>query len=41
MEGHGIFTEAETWDELQANILEAVSVYFEDEAVHPRLVHFA
>jgi len=36
--GHGIFTDAETWEELRANVLEAVSVHFEDGAVHPRLV---
>jgi len=36
--GHSIFTEAETWDELRANVLEAVSLHFEDETVHPRLV---
>ena len=34
--GHGIFTEAETWEELRANVLEAVSVHFDDG--HPRLV---
>ena len=28
--GHGIFTEAETWEELRANVLEAISVHFED-----------
>ena len=41
--GHGIFTEAETWDELRANVLEAISVHFEDGPVHPRLVqlHYA
>ena len=27
---HGIFTEAETWEELRANVLEAISVHFED-----------
>jgi len=36
--GHGIFTEAETWEELRANVLEAISVHFEDGPVHPRLV---
>jgi hypothetical protein len=36
--GHGIFTEAETWDELRANVLEAVAVHFEDSPAHPRLV---
>jgi hypothetical protein len=36
--GHSIFTEAETWEELRANVLEAVSLHLEDETVHPRLV---
>jgi predicted RNA binding protein YcfA (HicA-like mRNA interferase family) len=36
--GHSIFTEAETWDELRANMLEAVSVHFEEAMVRPRLV---
>jgi len=36
--GHAIFTEAETWEELRANALEAVSVHFEGGPVHPRLV---
>ena len=36
--GYGIFTEAENWDELRANVLEAVSAHFEDSAIRPRLV---
>jgi predicted RNase H-like HicB family nuclease len=36
--GHGIFTEAETWQELRANVLDAVSVHLEDGQVHPKLV---
>ena len=36
--GHGIFTQAETWDELRKNVLEAVSLHFEDSAEQPRLV---
>jgi len=36
--GHAIFTEAETWDELRANVLEAISLHFEDGPVQPRLV---
>ncbi len=36
--GHGIFTEAETWEELRANVLEATSLHFEDSPVQPRLV---
>jgi len=36
--GHAIFTEAETWGELRANVLEATSLHFEDAAERPRLV---
>jgi hypothetical protein len=36
--GHSIFTQAETWDELHYNVLEAVSLHFEDAAERPRLV---
>jgi len=36
--GHPIFTEAETWEELRANVLEAISLHFEDSPVRPRLV---
>lgn len=36
--GHAIFTQADTWDELRTNVLEAVSLHFEDAAVRPRLV---
>ena len=36
--GHSIFTEAETWDELRANVLEAVSLHFEHATTRPRLV---
>jgi predicted RNase H-like HicB family nuclease len=36
--GHAIFTQDETWDELRANVLEAVSLHFEDAAERPRLV---
>ena len=36
--GHGVFTEAETWDELRANVREAVELHFEDEPIRPRLV---
>ena len=31
-------TEAETWDQLRANVLEAVGLHFEDAAERPRLV---
>jgi predicted RNase H-like HicB family nuclease len=36
--GHAIFTQGETWDELRGNVLEAVSLHFEDCASRPRLV---
>jgi hypothetical protein len=36
--GHAIFTEAESWAELRNNVLEAVSLHFEDAAVRPRIV---
>jgi predicted RNase H-like HicB family nuclease len=36
--GHSIFTQAESWDELRANVLEAVSLHFEDADSRPRLV---
>lgn len=36
--GHAIFTEAETWGELRANVLEATALHFEDAAEQPRLV---
>jgi len=36
--GYGIFTEAESWDELRANVIEAVSLHFEGATTRPRLV---
>ncbi len=36
--GHAIFTEADTWEELRANVLEATSLHFEDVPARPRLV---
>ena len=36
--GRAIFTEAETWEELRANVLEAVALHFEDGQARPRLV---
>ena len=36
--GFAIFTQADTWEELRANVLEATSLHFEDESVRPRLV---
>lgn len=37
--GHPIFTQAETWDELRANALEAAALHFDDSPMHPRIVH--
>lgn len=36
--GHAIFTEAETWEELRKNILEATNLHFETDSSRPRLV---
>lgn len=36
--GHAIFTQAETWEELRANAVEAASLHFEDSPTQPKLV---
>jgi len=36
--GHAIFTEAETWEQLRSNVLEATTLHFEDSPMHLRLV---
>ena len=36
--GHSIFTEAETWEELRGNVIEATSLHFDDAAAKPRLI---
>lgn len=36
--GHAIFTQADNWDDLRANVLEAVGLHFEDAPARPRLV---
>lgn len=36
--GHGIFTEGNNWDELRANVIEAISLHFEGAEMRPRLV---
>jgi len=36
--GHSIFTEAETWEQLRANALEATTLHFEDSPQQPRLL---
>jgi hypothetical protein len=38
--GHAIFTEGESWEELRENVLEAVSLHFEDGVVRPRMAQF-
>jgi hypothetical protein len=36
--GHAIFTEADTWEELRENVLEAASLHFEDAEIRPNVV---
>jgi hypothetical protein len=36
--GYSIFTEADSWDELRQNVLDATSLHFEDSPSRPRLV---
>jgi len=36
--GYGIFTDAENWDELRANLTEAVSLHFEEASTRPQLL---
>jgi hypothetical protein len=36
--GHAIFTEANTWDELRANVLDAVTLHFDESATRPKMV---
>ena len=36
--GYSIFTQAENWDELKGNVLEATSLYFADMDIQPRMV---
>jgi predicted RNase H-like HicB family nuclease len=36
--GHAIFTQADTWEELRVNALEATLLHFENSSAHPRLV---
>ena len=35
---HAIFTEAETWEDLRASVLEAARLHFRDGPAQPRLV---
>ena len=34
--GYAIFTQADTWEELRANFVEATSLHFEDSELQPR-----
>lgn len=36
--GHPVFTEAESWEELRSNVLQATGLHFDDEQARPRLV---
>ncbi len=36
--GHSIFTQAETWDELRANVQEVTSLHFEDSEEQPKMI---
>jgi hypothetical protein len=36
--GHAIFTQADCWEELRANVLEATALHFEGDTERPRLV---
>jgi len=36
--GHAIFTQADTWDELRMNVLEAAAPHFEDSEERPRFI---
>ena len=36
--GHAIFTGAESWNDLRANIIEAVMLHFEDEPIRPSII---
>jgi hypothetical protein len=36
--GYPIFTEADTWEELRRNALEAATLHFEEAQVQPRLI---
>ena len=36
--GESVFTEADTWEELRHNVLEAVSLHFAEALIRPRMV---
>lgn len=35
--GHAIFTEADIWEKLRQNVLDATSLHLEDSSIRPRL----
>lgn len=36
--GQPVFTEADTWEQLRGNVLEAVALHFEGAPIRPRMV---
>lgn len=36
--GHAIFTQADTWEQLRTNVVEAASLHFEEAPTHPSLI---
>jgi predicted RNase H-like HicB family nuclease len=36
--GHGIFIQADTWDELRANVREATALHFDDSNERPQII---
>jgi predicted RNase H-like HicB family nuclease len=36
--GHGIFTQADTWDELRVNVREATTLHFDDSEERPQII---
>jgi predicted RNase H-like HicB family nuclease len=36
--GHGIFTQADTWDELRTNVREATALHFDDSEERPQII---
>jgi hypothetical protein len=36
--GKAIFTQADTWDELKSNVLEAVAAYFDSSELEPNQI---
>jgi predicted RNase H-like HicB family nuclease len=36
--GHGILTQADTWDELRANVREATALHFDDSEERPQII---